>query len=164
MGRQGHAAARNRGLPAPQLTTAGDCRMRTPRRTFLKWSAAASVGAGASALTPDDAYSQGATDRPGNQTAGAPATVPRGDPRAAPDDCRHRPITLDERRARIDKARRLMAENRGWARSSSKAVEHVLLHGRALGPQRAAVRRWSSPPRANSPGSRPASRRNARAS
>jgi len=85
--------------------------MRTPRRTFLKWSAAASVGTAASALAPDDAYSQGATDRPGNQTAVAPATVPAAIRGLRPMTAGIVPIALEERRARLDRARRLMAEN-----------------------------------------------------
>jgi hypothetical protein len=51
--------------------------MRTARRAFLKWSAAAGVGVGAAALTNDSAVAQGGTDRPGGQAGGdAPSNVP----------------------------------------------------------------------------------------
>jgi Xaa-Pro aminopeptidase len=73
--------------------------MRGSRRTFLKWSATAGLAAGA---------------------ACADAKVDAQDPAAVPEPIRALrpmtagivPITIDERRARIDKARRLMAENR----------------------------------------------------
>ena len=66
------------------------------------------------------------------------------------------PITIDERRARIDKARRLMAENRIDAILVEGGIEHVLFHRRAVGPERAPLRRRHSRPRASSRGSAPA--------
>jgi Xaa-Pro dipeptidase len=73
--------------------------MRTNRRAFLKWSGTAGLAIG---------------------TACADATVDAQDPAAVPEPISVLrpmtagivPITIDERRARIDKARRLMTENR----------------------------------------------------
>ena len=65
-------------LRTPRLIViTGDHLMRTPRRTFLKWSAAAGIGAGAVALTDEAAAAQAGTDRPGAQAGGdARADVP----------------------------------------------------------------------------------------
>ncbi len=49
------------------------------------------------------------------------------------------PISLDERRARIEKARRLMREHRIDAIYLEPGAEHVLLHRHALGHERAHV-------------------------
>jgi Xaa-Pro dipeptidase len=84
--------------------------MRTPRRTFLKWSAA--VGIGAVAL-PDDAMAiQAGTDRPGGQAGGdTPADLPASIRALRPMTGGIVPISISERRGRIDKAQRLMAEH-----------------------------------------------------
>jgi Xaa-Pro dipeptidase len=74
--------------------------MRANRRTFLKWSATAGLAAGAAACTDSQPDAQGA------------ATVPPSISALRPMTAGIVPITIDERRARIDKARRLMAENR----------------------------------------------------
>ncbi len=95
--------------------------MRTPRRTFLKWSAAAGVGVGASALTDDAVDAQGGTDRPGGQAGGdAPAEVPAAIRALRPMTDGIVPISISDRRARIEKARRLMAENH---------IDAILLEG-----------------------------------
>ncbi len=83
------------------------------RRRFLSWSAAASVAAVTAARTSSAAHAQGATDRPGGGTGDA---IPVG---GLPAPIRAlRPMTLgivpisnDERQARLERARRLMAEN-----------------------------------------------------
>jgi Xaa-Pro dipeptidase len=73
--------------------------MRSNRRTFLQWSATAGLAAGAAACTDSQPHAQSAAPPPAiaglrPMTAGIV------------------PITLDERRARVEKARRLMAEHR----------------------------------------------------
>jgi Xaa-Pro dipeptidase len=78
--------------------------MRIHRRRFIRWSAAAGLGAGASACAPSAAATQPATT-PG---ADLPAAIRALQPMTAGIS----PITLDERRARIEKAQRLMTENR----------------------------------------------------
>ena len=85
--------------------------MRTPRRTFLKWSAVAGIGAGAAALTDEAAAGQAATDRPGAQAGGdVRADVPASIRALRPMTGGIVPIAISERRGRIDKAQRLMAE------------------------------------------------------
>jgi Xaa-Pro dipeptidase len=83
--------------------------MRTTRRRFLRWSAAA----GAAACTVDTLKAQGATERPGGG-GGAPVQgqVPEAIRALRPMTAGIVPITMDERRARLEKARRLMAERR----------------------------------------------------
>ncbi len=78
--------------------------MHSSRRNFLRWSAAASAGVGAAACAPrsSDAQPSGA---PGNDL---PAAIRALQPMTAGIS----PITLDERRARIEKAQRLMTEQR----------------------------------------------------
>jgi Xaa-Pro dipeptidase len=84
--------------------------MNTHRRTFLRWCAAAGVSG--AALPARIARGQGATDRPGGggepeQTANVPASI-----RALrPMTDGIVPITNAERMGRLEKARRLMAEN-----------------------------------------------------
>ncbi len=84
--------------------------MNTHRRTFLQWCAAAGVAE--AALPARIARAQGATDRPGGggepeQTANVPASI-----RALrPMTDGIVPITNAERMGRLEKARRLMAEN-----------------------------------------------------
>jgi len=84
--------------------------MNTHRRTFLQWCAAAGVSG--AALPARLARAQGATDRPGGggeleQTANVPASI-----RALrPMTDGIVPITNAERMGRLEKARRLMAEN-----------------------------------------------------
>src|SRR3954469_15494240 len=68
------------------------------RRTFLKRSAA--ISAGALAVAAGDAEAQSADNVPPSIGALTPMTG------------RVTPITSGERRARLDKARRLMSENR----------------------------------------------------
>ncbi len=87
--------------------------MRMNRRIFLRWSAAASVGAGAAACTATVPGAQGATDRPGNQggDASGAADVPASIRALKPMTGGIAPISDDDRRARIENARRLMAEN-----------------------------------------------------
>ena len=91
--------------------------MRTPRRHFLRWSAAA----GAAALTGDLAHAQGGTERPGGQAGGdASADVPASIRALRPMTAGIVPISLSDRRARIEKARRLMAEQH---------IDAILLEG-----------------------------------
>ena len=73
--------------------------MRVHRRKFLKWSATAGLAAGAA----------GCAD---SQTQAQSTTPPSPIAALRPMTAGIVPITLDERRARIDKARRLMADNR----------------------------------------------------
>jgi Xaa-Pro aminopeptidase len=83
--------------------------MRTRRRTFLGL-AAASIGTAAWNRT--DLGAQGATDRPGAQaTAALPGDVPPAIRALRPMTAGIVPISNNERLARIEKARRLMAEN-----------------------------------------------------
>lgn len=78
------------------------------RRSFLKWTAAA-------------AGFQGATDRPGSQSNGAPVgELPAAIRALRPMTSGIVPITNAERLARIEKARRLMTENR---------IDAILLEG-----------------------------------
>jgi Xaa-Pro dipeptidase len=83
------------------------------RRRFLRWSAAASVGVGAAACTTSAPGAQGATDRPGSQGGASEsnADVPASIRALRPMTDGIVPISDEERRARIAKARRLMAEN-----------------------------------------------------
>ena len=65
--------------------------MNTNRRRFLRWSAAAGAGVGSAALTARAARGQGATDRPGGGGGNGRGRAGSGvDPRAPPDDWRHR--------------------------------------------------------------------------
>ena len=74
--------------------------MNANRRTFLKSWAAAGVAAGAAACADSHADAQA--------SAGAPPSIRALRPMTAGIV----PIAIDERRARLDKARRLMADNR----------------------------------------------------
>jgi Xaa-Pro dipeptidase len=74
--------------------------MKADRRRFLKYSAAAGLAAGASACSNERIEAQ--ADNPVAPSIRALKPMTDGIV----------PITLDERRARIEKARRLMAENR----------------------------------------------------
>jgi Xaa-Pro dipeptidase len=95
--------------------------MRTHRRTFLKWSAAAGVGVGTAALTDGVVAAQSGTDRPGGQSGReALAEVPTAIRALRPMTGGIVPISTSDRRARIEKARRLMAENH---------VDAILLEG-----------------------------------
>jgi Xaa-Pro dipeptidase len=86
--------------------------MNTNRRRFLRWSAAAGAGVGSAALTARAARGQGATDRPGGGAqAGDLAQAPASIRALRPMTAGIVPITDAERRTRLDKARRLMAEN-----------------------------------------------------
>lgn len=86
--------------------------MRTSRRRFLKWSAAGGIGIGAAACTADAPSAQGATDRPGGAASGEPlGDVPAVIRALKPMTDGIVPIADDERRSRIEQARRLMAEN-----------------------------------------------------
>jgi Xaa-Pro dipeptidase len=88
--------------------------MRMRRRSFLRWSAAASAGAAAAACTANAPNAQGATDRPGTGGAAPPdgGQIPAAVRDLGPMTDGIVPITDEERRTRIEKARRLMAENR----------------------------------------------------
>src|SRR4051812_163971 len=91
--------------------------VRTDRRTFLRWSAAGGVSACAAAVVG----AQGATDRPGGGgPLPAEGQVPAAIKALRPMTAGIAPITMDERKARLDKARRLMAERK---------VDAVLLEG-----------------------------------
>src|SRR5262245_12996133 len=83
------------------------------RRTFLRWSAALGVGVGAGACSAGAPSAQGGTDRP-NQAAdtGGAANVPAAVRALKPMTDGVAPITDAERAGRIEKARKLMAENR----------------------------------------------------
>jgi Xaa-Pro aminopeptidase len=95
--------------------------MRVHRRTFLRYSAAAGAGLGIAARTTSGSAAQGATDRPGSQgDAGAPGAVPASIRALRPMTEGIVPISDNDRRARLEKARRLMAENR---------VDAVILEG-----------------------------------
>jgi Xaa-Pro dipeptidase len=74
--------------------------MRANRRTFLKWSATAGLAGGAAACTDSQPQAQRDAAVPPSITALRPMTAGIV------------PITIDERRARIEKARRLMTDNR----------------------------------------------------
>jgi Xaa-Pro dipeptidase len=95
--------------------------MAVNRRGFLRWSAAVGVNAGAAACAVSAPGAQERTDRSaGGAARGEEAEVPasiRG-LRSMTDDIV--PISIEERRARIAKARRLMAENR---------IDAILLEG-----------------------------------
>jgi Xaa-Pro dipeptidase len=85
--------------------------MHSHRRTFLKWSAAAGASV-AAALTDDVVAAQGGTGRPGGQAGAAlPPDVPAPIRALRPMTAGIVPIATTERQARIEKARRLMAEN-----------------------------------------------------
>jgi Xaa-Pro dipeptidase len=86
--------------------------MPARRRTFLKWSAAAGACV-AAALTDDVVGAQGGTDRPGGQAGGASplSDVPAPIRALRPMTAGIVPISTRDRQARIEKARRLMAEN-----------------------------------------------------
>jgi Xaa-Pro dipeptidase len=86
--------------------------MRTHRRTFLKRSAAAGAGLTA-ALTADAVAAQGGTERPGGQSGSslASADLPTPIRSLRPMTGGILPISTRDRQTRIEKARRLMAEN-----------------------------------------------------
>jgi Xaa-Pro dipeptidase len=95
--------------------------MRMNRRAFLRSTAAAGAGLGVAGPAADTIHAQGATDRPGSGgDAGATGQVPASIRALKPMTAGIVPITDDERRARIEKARRLMAENR---------IDAVILEG-----------------------------------
>lgn len=79
--------------------------MHSSRRSFLRWSTAAGVGAAAAACAP---RSSDAPQSGGAAASDLPAAIRALQPMTAGIS----PITLDERRARIEKAQRLMAEQR----------------------------------------------------
>ena len=87
--------------------------MRARRRTFLKWSAAAGACA-VGGLTDDSVVAQGGTDRPGGQAGSAalPSDLPASIRALRPMTAGIVPISTAERQTRLEKARRLMAENR----------------------------------------------------
>src|SRR5690349_15552855 len=94
--------------------------MAVNRRGFLRWSAALGVNAGAAACAAAPG-AQERTDRSAGRAARSeepevPTSI-RG-LRSMTDDIV--PISIEERRARIAKARRLMAENR---------IDAILLEG-----------------------------------
>jgi Xaa-Pro dipeptidase len=84
--------------------------MAVNRRAFLRWSAAAGVGAGAGA-TVCSAGAQGGTDRPGGESSQAGAADVPASIRALRSMANGIvPISDNERKARLERARRLMAE------------------------------------------------------
>ena len=97
--------------------------MNTNRRAFLKSSVAAGIAARAATRTSVTAEAQAAL-RP--MTDGVV------------------PITDDERRARIAKAQKLMADAEARRDLHGRHDELLLLHRHALGPERAHVRRRHS--------------------
>jgi Xaa-Pro aminopeptidase len=93
----------------------------TSRRKFLRWSAGAGIGAAATACTANAPQAQGATDRPGGGSgAPLPGDIPASIRALKPMTSGIVPITIDDRRTRIEKARRLMADNR---------IDAILLEG-----------------------------------
>ncbi len=82
--------------------------MRKSRREFLRWSAAA----GATAYGVRALAAQAATDRPGSGGAVPQAgQVPEAIRALKPMTAGIVPITMDDRKTRLEKARRLMAAN-----------------------------------------------------
>jgi len=87
--------------------------VQTSRRTFLRWSAATGIGIGAWACGASAPGAQGGTDRPGGQAdTGATSDVPAAIRALRPMTDGIVPISDDERRARVERARRLMADNK----------------------------------------------------
>jgi len=87
--------------------------MSINRRAFLRRSAAAGIAIGAGACTANAPAAQGGTERPGGQSGGdVAANVPESIRALRPMTEGIVPITDEERKARIEKARKLMAENR----------------------------------------------------
>src|SRR5439155_13887038 len=99
----GGPAIQSRNATVPRTT------MNTNRRRFLRCSAAAAVGG--AALTTGLASAQGATDRPGGGGDTPLGQVPASTRALRPMTDGIVPITEAERLGRLDKARRLMAEN-----------------------------------------------------
>ena len=120
--------------------------MSTNRRRFLRWSAAAGVGVAQRGALGRVAQMPRArrSDRVAAPKRVSSRQVPASIRALRPMTAGIVPITVDERRARIEKARRLMAEQQHRRHRPRRRLEHVLLHRRALGPQRAAVRRGDS--------------------
>jgi len=88
--------------------------MRINRRTFLRSSAAAGTSLAITSKAAEGLLAQGATDRPGSgggTSSNAAAPIPASIQALKPMTAGIVPITNDERRARIEKARRLMTEN-----------------------------------------------------
>ena len=92
--------------------------MPVNRRSFLRWSTSAGAAAAWTTTAPG---AQGATDRPGGQSpATDTAAIPASIRALRPMTAGIVPIADDERKARIDNARRLMAEQR---------IEAIVLEG-----------------------------------
>ena len=86
--------------------------MSMNRRRFLRWSAAAGVGVAHAAHSGRVVDAQGATERPGGGAeTGQLTQVPESIRALRPMTAGIVPITGAERLARLEKARRLMAEN-----------------------------------------------------
>ena len=86
--------------------------MSMNRRRFLRWSAAAGAGVAQAAHSGRVVDAQGATERPGGGAeTGQLAQVPESIRALRPMTGGIVPITGAERLARLEKARRLMAEN-----------------------------------------------------
>src|SRR5262249_2587080 len=82
------------------------------RRRFFRWSAAA-FGAGALTRASGRLQAQGATERPGATDSAAPCgELPASIRDLRPMTAGIAPISDDERHTRLEKARRLMADNR----------------------------------------------------
>ncbi|MGH9141413.1 MAG: M24 family metallopeptidase [Vicinamibacterales bacterium] len=86
--------------------------MRMNRRTFLRSTAAGGAALGAAGPSIQSLDAQGATDRPGSGgDAATPGAVPASIRALRPMTAGIVPIRDDERRARIEKARKLMVDN-----------------------------------------------------
>jgi Xaa-Pro dipeptidase len=87
--------------------------MTIRRRTFLRRAAAAGIAAGAAACTASAPGAQGGTDRPGGQSGEAQTgDVHRAIRALRPMTDGIVRISDDDRKARVEKARRLIAENK----------------------------------------------------
>ena len=88
--------------------------MRMNRRTFLRRSVVTGAGAAAAARVVGwrEGHAQGATDRPGGGQTNGEFPVPASIRALKPMTAGVVPITDEERRARLEKARRLMTDNK----------------------------------------------------
>ena len=109
--------------------------MKLSRRTFVHTGAAAGIGLSAAcAGSPETAQAQ--TPAPASAAGGAPPSIASLKPMTADV----KPITADERAARIEKAQQDDGAEQDRRDLPRGRLEHVLLHRRSLGPERAAVR------------------------
>ena len=101
-----------------QLQLGGGNQMRMNRRAFVRWSAAAGVGATAAACSSQPPAPGGGAAPPAPAADALPASIAA----LAPMTDGVVPIADDERKARMEKARTLMAENARSTRCSSSPV------------------------------------------